>query len=486
MPVHQVSHGVPRLEFADAARQAALGPAYEAALRNLLELNAVAYDPDRYNRTGLMADPPGRFFRAGGGYEQPWTRDAAINAWNAGSLLAPDLARNTLWSVVERLPDGRLTVQRDNQWWDQVIWAVGAEAHYNITGDRSFLHDAYATVRTTLAFLRQTRFDAGYGLFQGPAVMQDGIGGYPAPPYQPGNSSSFVLHHPGAARMMCLSTNCLYAGAYQAAARMADHLGRPRFEQRAHLAAATSLVQAINTRLWIPDQGRYGYFRHGTGKRSGQLDTHQESCGAAFAVIFDVADRARQAQLLAGHHHQPRGVVNVWPHFERYCDARPGRHEVMVWPMVQGMWAHAAALGGRVDLFAREMADLAFLVGAGGHFFELYDSLSGRADGGWQSGARQVSQPDQTWSATAYLRMVYAGLFGMRFLPDRLSFAPSLPTGWGTVRLTGLRYRAATLTVTLTGRGHRIRHATLDGHRPTDAAVPAHLAGNHELAVGLA
>ena len=48
-------------------------------------------------------------------------------------------------------------------------------------------------------------------------------------------------------------------------------------------------------------------------------------------------------------------------------------------------------------------------------------------------GSHWESQPDQTWSATAYLRMVFTDLFGMRFGADGIAFAPSLPRGWGIV-----------------------------------------------------
>ncbi|MFI1259242.1 MGH1-like glycoside hydrolase domain-containing protein [Streptomyces netropsis] len=455
-------------------------------MRNLLQTNTVPYDPAVHNRTGLMADPPGTLFRAGGGYGQPWTRDASVNAWNAGSLLAPDVSRNTLWSVVERRLDGSLIVQQDNQWWDQAIWAIGALSHYAVTGDRVFLHDAYQTVCNTLAHLQHTRFSTDDGLFRGPAVMQDGISGYPSPPCQPDNPSPFVLDHPGTEQIMCLSTNCLYVGAYTAAADMAHYLGRPQSESTAHSAAARAVARAVNARLWIPEQKRYGYFLHGSGPFRGHLDTHEESCGAAFAILFRVADHQRMALLLASHHRQPCGTVNVWPHFGRFSDTKPGRHEVMVWPMVQGMWAHAATMGGRTDLFSQEMASLAGLARASGGFFEVYDSVSGREDGGWQAGVHGVSEPDQTWSATSYLRMVHHGLFGMRLAPNRLEFVPTLPASWGSVRLTGLRYRGTTLTVTLTGQGSRIQSTHLDGHSLPCPTIPADLTGHHSLTIELA
>lgn len=90
----------PSLTFANPHSQALYGAAYVAALDNLLRVNTVGYDA-HYNKSGLM-DPATGMVRAGGGYAQPWTRDASINSWNATSLLSPALARNTLWAVVDK------------------------------------------------------------------------------------------------------------------------------------------------------------------------------------------------------------------------------------------------------------------------------------------------------------------------------------------------------------------------------------------------
>lgn len=112
----------PSLEFANPNSQALFGTAYEAALKNLLQINTISYDPAVYNKSGLM-DPDVGIVRAGGGYPQPWTRDASVNSWNATSLLSPALARNTLWAAVDKDSAGRLQIQQDDQQWDQVIWA---------------------------------------------------------------------------------------------------------------------------------------------------------------------------------------------------------------------------------------------------------------------------------------------------------------------------------------------------------------------------
>ena len=109
------------------------------------------------------------FIRAGGQYATPWTRDASINSWNAASLLAPAVARNTLWAVCERQANGRLIIQRDNQWWDKVIWAQGAWTHFLVTGDREFLAHAYEAVSESLAEMCRDHFNERFGLFEGPS-----------------------------------------------------------------------------------------------------------------------------------------------------------------------------------------------------------------------------------------------------------------------------------------------------------------------------
>ncbi|SEF67308.1 hypothetical protein SAMN05216223_101681 [Actinacidiphila yanglinensis] len=486
----RVGYTMPTLAFGDAATQQLLGTAYESALTDLFGINTAYADPGTYDAAKLVTYPSGSFVRAGGGYPSPqrWTRDAAVNAWNAASLLGPVIGRNTLWAVIDR-GDGGLIVQQDNQWWDQVIWVLGAWNHYLVTGDRDFLADAYTTSVNTLTARRAKNLNADFGLFQGPSFMNDGIAGYPAPPWSSGINSSFVLDYPHTDELMCLSTNCLYYGAYQAAGNMAQALGH-QADAAAHRAAAKSVRDAVNTHLWREDAGLYGYFVHGQDTLAGRLDTSQEGAGLAFAVLLGVADADRARRVVAATHWEPHGIVNVWPHFERFSDDQPGRHNVSVWPMVHSMFGHAAAVAGRADLFARAVQELASLVRSSDNsFYELYNSQSGAVDGGWQTGgdgteSHFTSQPDQAWSATGYLRMILSGLFGVGFTEEGLRLSPTLPSGWGTVTLGGLAYRDATLDITLTGSGGRVRSCTVDGRRSAPV-LPAAATGHHTVEIAL-
>lgn len=475
----------PLLRFEDAASQGLYGATYGAALENLLGINTVPFG-EEHARSGLM-DPGVGMVRAGGGYAQPWTRDATINSWNATSLLAPALAANTLWAVVEKDAAGKLMVQQDSQQWDQVIWAVGAWHHYLVTGDRDFLQRAYDVVTNTLALREQAAVfgrDARYGLFTGPSFFNDGVSGFPMPTANGDESrGSESTSYPAVVSAMYLSTNALYYAAYLRAAEMAEALGRPA---DGHRAKAAAIKQAINQHFWNPRTGSYNYELTADGTPG----PYQEGTGLAFSLLFGIADAAQASSLISNAQRMPRGMPDTYPHWDRYSSDEPGRHNAIVWPLVQGLWAKGLAGYGDVDGFATETRLLAELVRDSGGFWEIYDGNTGAVEGGYQGATgvlkrRWESQADQTWSATAFIDMMHTGLFGMTFDGRGLTFAPSLPSGWGDVTLSGVRYRDTVLTVTLRGTGNVIRSFNLDGISSTTHGVPASLHGHHTIEIAL-
>lgn len=475
----------PTLRFENRLAQNTLGRAYQNALDNLLLINSVPDAKDKYNPTGLMAQGNNLFIRAGGGYDTPWTRDASVNTWNAGSLLEPVVARNTLWAVCQKTENGAIVLQRDDQWWDKVIWITAAWNHYKVTGNREFLATAYSVAQDELALMRREHFSMAYGLFQGPAFFADGIAAYPEPEYDPSKGGGFVLDHRYTKELMALSTNCAYYAAYHNAALMAQALGRPASQAKNFNDAAQALKTAINARLWNAEKGTYGYFIHGAGPLVGQRDETQEGIGLAYAILFGVADAAQAQSILKTAHVTDYGITTEWPHFPRFSDEKPGRHNVSVWPLVNGMWASAAAQSGDLAMFESETDKAALLaIGSQGRFYEIYNFRSGQPDGGWQSGHWEPLA-DQTWSASAYLRMIYDGLFGMNFQPDGLNFTPRLPEEWQTVTLEGVHYRDMTLDIKLQGAGDRVARVMIDGKKSETASVPASLTDKHLIEITL-
>ena len=383
--------------------------------------------------------------------------------WNGLSLIAPEVARNNLRAVLERSGD-RILV--GGEYWDAVVWILGAWHHFLCTGDREFLTLARRVGADTLRQREETEFDPADGLFRGPG-WSDGVAAYPDKYAASGRSAILAWQEPRPERrikvgigfpMKALSTNCLYFGAYQTLERMdrALDLDGGQWTQK-----AAAMKDAINRRLWDESLGNYRFFID----PDGACDL-QEGLGAAYAILFGVADARQAASVFARQHVTPAGVPCGWPNLSRYSSADGlsfGRHIGTVWPQIQGFWAEAAARHGRVDLLQHELFALARHAVRDQQFAELYHPITGLPYGGLQEGPTGggiilwEAKPRQSWAATAFIRMIVQGVMGMRFEPDGLRFQPCVPEGLGRLVLRGVRYRGMLLDVEITGHGTKIR-----------------------------
>lgn len=437
---------------------------YDIALKNLLEINTVPCDPERYDKTGLLDRNLGLMIRAGGNYASPWTRDAAINCWNCASLLSPRVAENTLWAVCQRDESGDLRLQMDDQGWDKIIWAVGAWNHYLLTGDREFLKRAYETIRNTLDVLEKTACNPAFGLFTGGSFFNDGISGYPPDLHEPGNGSSFVGDHPAVKGIMTLSTNCIYSRAYAIAGQMARLLGDecPLLDVRSR-----ELAQAINRHLWNENRGSYDYFLYPDGRTF----PAQEGCGICFAILFGICPEERAAELLDHLTVSPYDLASIQPPFPGLpAGQTPGRHNDLIWPFINGFYITALSRSGRPEGLKAGLLRMAQLVLRGGRsFYEIYNPYTGEPDGGWQIGRHWGSCHDQTWSATGYIRGILHGLFGLEPEEAGVRFRPCVPRLWGGCSLENIPLRQSRVTVLLTGSGSRVTSVRVNGEPREEA-----------------
>lgn len=428
---------------------------------------------------------------AGLDYDTPWTRDAAINVWNGLGLAQPHASRNTLLAVLERSDAG---IRIGGQYWDAIIWAMGAWAYYLYTGDRDFLRLAEEAVRNSLRRFEAEERDPETGLFRGPAVYGDGVAAYPDR-YSPGGTSSildWVRANPGKRApagygipMHALSTNCVYAQAYRVAGQMRRELGLP--EDAEVEAQGEALAERIRQRYWNHEKGTFNYILDAQGGSD-----HQEGLGHAFALLFGLADADQARLVLDRQVITPHGIPCVWPSYARYtAQGGFGRHSGTVWPFISAFWGEAALLHHRPDLFEREFKQFTDTLNRHGQCAEIVHPETGEVYGGLQEngsgpdGLQWASCMRQTWSASAYLRMVLTGLLGLRFSTAGLTFAPHLPAGLQRVHLSGLSYRGSSLEITVLGQGSRITAFQLDGEQ-VEPALRASLTGQHTIEVWLA
>jgi hypothetical protein len=422
---------------------------------------------------------------AGGDYGGEWTRDIAINSWNGVSLFRPKVAKNSLWSV---------TINKDTigqQYWDKIIWSIAACNHYLLTGDKVFLTQAYKCSANTMKELEHITFDINYGLFMGPSVFNDGIAAYPEPIFEPNNHSSGVLDHKNSYHIKCLSTNCIYYGAYVALGQMSNYLNENTAVTNAYQQKAEVLKKNILNNFYNSDNNTFNYLIDHNGK----VDNSQEALGISFAVMFGILDGEKAAKLIKNAVVSKYGITSITPDFPRYSKDMPGRHNNIIWPFVNGFFANAALVAKNYKTFDHEFFSLTHLAldeDKGNYDFrEIYNPISGKPDGGYQDWGELrpnfhwESCKFQTWSATAYISMVIKGLFGMKFEEKSLSFAPFLPEGIGYIKLKDLAYRDSKLNISIKGKGNTIKSFTLDGKKKTNYSIASTINGEHNIDIVL-
>lgn len=422
-------------------------------------------------RRGILA--------AGADYGGEWTRDISINSWNCASLLWPSVAENSMWSV---------TINRDtigHQYWDKIIWAVAALNHYYVTRDKVFLSQAYKCSHNTIKELEKKAFDSTSGLFKGPAVMADGIAGYPEPVYDSKNYSSFVLDHKNASGIMCLSTNCLYYGAYLSLIEMGSILREDERTVNDYRERAEALKISVLRNFYNEKDNALYYLIDAQGKRY----NYQEGLGYSFAVIFGILNKQQSAMLIRNSHEPDFGITAVYPDFTRYSTGHPGRHNNIIWPMINGFFARACIDAGEYEAFDKNLyglTSLALDADKGNYEFrEIYNPYSGKPDGGYQAAGRE--NPDfhwnscrlQTWSATAYINMVLYGIAGIRTDDKGIKFNPYLPSDIHYLKLKDIPYRQAVLSIEIIGSGRQIKNFYLNGRSVPGCAITSEIKGDN-------
>jgi glycogen debranching enzyme len=218
----------------------------------------------------------------------------------------------------------------------------------------------------------------------------------------------------------------------------------------------------------------------------------QEGLGHAFAILFDLTSDEQAASVLSAQHITLAGIPCVWPTFPRYAALGGfGRHSGTVWPFISGFWGEAALKHSRFDLFERELKSLTANINRDGQCAEIYHPLTGEIYGGLQESGSGPARMDwvscarQSWTASAYLRVLLTGLFGLRFSPEGISFQPYLPADTHRAQINGIFYRACKLDLTVEGRGGRVVECYRNGSK-TQPFLPADLHGEQRIQLRMA
>jgi hypothetical protein len=394
--------------------------------------------------------------KAGAGYGGEWARDASMNSWNAASLLRPEVAEYSLWSVTKK----KEIV--DHQYWDKIVWIIAAENHYNTTGNKTFLNHAIKCAQNTFDELYKIAFNTKYNLFTGPGNINDGIAAYPEPVFEPNNLSSYVLDHKKSAEIMVLSTNLLYMQAHLALSNML-YIKNETKAAKAHYSAYLKLKHTIKKQFYLPKENAFNYLIYADGSKVKM----QEGLGYSYALLFDILNNKEAEQLIKNTHLSPFGIVNVYPHLPRYNDSILGRHNYMVWAFINAYWGNAMAKYKNEAAFEFELnnqAALAIDADKGNmDFAEIANPFTGKPDGGWQSNRIWSIKHHQTWNATGYLSMITKGLFGITVKNGTLYIQPFVPVDVDEMKLHNIIIQDKKIHLIIKGKGSNCKWIKKNG-----------------------
>ena len=401
-------------------------------------------------------------FDAGAKWKGVWTRDVSYSIVLALAAIEPERAQKSLRKKVKR--DRIVQDTGTGGSWpvssDRMTWALAAWEIYVTTGDRPWLRESYRVIRDSIMDDEHVVIDPASGLARGESTFLD----WREQTYPQWMEPADIY------QSRELGTNAVFYRTYRILAMMARELGETPGEWDQH---ADRIRAAINDRFWQKDRGYYGQYLY--GRIADSLSPRSQALGEAFTILFDIADPARQDEVLRSTPVMEFGIPTVFPQTPNI----PPYHNRSVWPFVQAYWNLAAAKRRDAEVL---LPGLASIYRASALFLTNKENFV--VETGSPIGT-EINSDRQLWSVAANLAMTYRILFGMQFEVDGLHLNPVVPEALkGTRTLTNVHYRQALLSIEVHGFGSTISSFTLDGVK-TKPVISASLIGAHAIVIDL-
>jgi hypothetical protein len=407
----------------------------------------------------IKAVEPDSTFRTGKEWAGVWTRDISYSITLSMAYMQPRVAR---YSLMKKVKNGHIIQDTGTGGaypvsTDRMIWATAAWELYKVTGDKEWLKNAYTIIKNSADDDAANVYDQETGLVKGESSFLD----WREQTYPRWMQPADIFES------MNLGTNAVHYHANEVLSEMAlllnDKEASLKYEN-----IAEKIKAGINKYLWMNDKGYYGQYLYGRNFKI--LSPRSEALGEALCVFFQIADPARQKSIIANTPVMDYGISCIYPQIPGI----PPYHNNAVWPFVQSYWALAAARAGNEKAV---MESICAIYRPAAMFLTNKENFV--AATGDYAGT-EINSSNMLWSLSGNIALVHKVLFGINFLPDRLSFYPFVPmTLKGSRSLTNFRYRKAILNIEMTGFGNIIRSFQLDGKTVPGAYIPATITGVH-------
>jgi len=414
----------------------------------------------------IKAVEPDSTFRTGKEWAGVWTRDISYSIILSMAYLQPQVAKNSLLRKVSKKKKIIQDTGTGGAWpisTDRMIWAVAAWEVYKVTGDKDWLQEAYTIVKNSVEDDLQNVYDPQTGLVKGESSFLD----WREQTYPKWMQPADIFESEN------LGTNAVHFQANVVLGKMATILGNEQ-EAKKYDDLSSSIKAGINKHLWNSKQKYYGQYLYGRSYKT--LSPRAEALGEALTVIFDIADAARQKEIVANTPITAYGISCIYPQIPDI----PPYHNNAVWPFVQTYWLWAGAKTGNEKSV---MESISAIYRPAAMFLTNKENFV--ADDGDFLGT-QINSSNMLWSLSGNLSIVHKVFFGIRFHEDGLSFEPFVPQAYAGKRsLMNFKYRDAVLDIEMEGFGNKIKSFVVDGKEQTRPALPAMLTGKHAIKIVL-
>jgi len=426
--------------------------AFEEAIYNMsLEESENAVEPDSTLRTGRS-------------WAGVWTRDVSYSTILAMSHIQTEAAKKSLMHKVNSR--GRIIQDTGTggSWpvsTDRIIWTVAAWEIYKVTGDREWLETIYPIIKRSLEDDILTDYNPVTGMVKGESSYLD----WREQEYPLWMSPSDIYNSEN------LGTNCVHYQALRILATMERMTGGK--DAKRYDALADGLAKGLNDYLWLADKGFFAQYLY--GRQFLSASPRSETLGEALAVLWGIADAAQAESICSHVASQDYGTSCFFPNISGI----PPYHNDAMWPFVQAYWMQACAAAKNEKGVLHSIACIwrnAGLYLTNKENMVIYD-------GTWQG--TEINSSNMLWSLSGNLSIVYSVLFGMKYQPEGLEFAPFVPrTMEGVRKLSAFPYRNALLDITLEGYGNGIEAFYLDDEA-AEPVIPGNISGSHSIRIVL-
>ncbi len=409
---------------------------------------------------------PDSTFRTGKEWSGVWTRDISYSIILSMAYLQPRVAMKSLLRKVNK--KGRIIQDTGTGGaypcsTDRMIWAVAAWEIYKATGDKDWLQQAYLIIKNSIEDDLNVAYDSVTGLVKGESSFLD----WREQTYPKWMQPADIFESE------CLGTNAVHYEANHVLAEMALLMNDKKTSDKHH-SIASQIKHGINKYLWLPEKGYYAQYLYGRNYKI--VSPRAEALGEALCVLWDIADKAKQKQILQRTPVTDFGITCIYPQIPGI----PPYHNNAVWPFVQTYWMWAAVKAGNEEAVLKSVGDI-YRPAA----MFLTNKENFVAENGDFSGT-QINSSNMLWSLSGNISLVHKVLFGIRFSADGLAFEPFVPRALtGKRSLTNFKYRKAILNIEMEGYGHGISAFTMDGKSLSKASVPPTLEGLHTIHIKL-